>query len=173
MNDWNIQSRAHACQACGRSFRDQQIYHTILFDLKEEVDRQDLCQACWEQEHGEGARDRKGFISHWQGTFEVPPPAPPEAIRKENAETLLRKILDLNGPRGGNDGTISSDAASTFNSASTSTDTSVSAAASAPSAPASSSSYLAAAYILAAKLERQRILKVKEQFQREDRKSVV
>ena len=166
MNDWNIQSRAHACQACGKGFCDQQIYHTVLFDLKQEIHRQDLCQVCWEQEQGEGARDRKGFISQWQGTFAVPPPAPPEAIRKENAETLLRKILNLDAPNGGNEVVVSSAAAST----STSTSTSVSVPA---SASASSSSYIAAAYILAAKLERQRILKVKEQFQREGRRFFV
>ena len=99
MNEWNIQSRAHACQACEKHFADKQHYHTILLDLKHEIQRRDLCESCWKEEHGEGASDRKGFISHWQGVYEAPPPAPPEAIQKENAESLLRKIMELNDPR--------------------------------------------------------------------------
>jgi len=99
MNEWNIQSRAHACQACEKHFEDKQPYHTMLLDLKHEVERRDLCEACWKQEQGEGATERKGFISHWQGVYEAPPPAPPEAIQKENAESLLRKIMESNDAR--------------------------------------------------------------------------
>ena len=132
MNEWNIQSRAHACQACEKHFADKQHYHTILLDLKHEIQRRDLCEACWKQEHGEGAADRKGFISHWQGVYEAPPPAPPEAIQKENAESLLRKIMESNDAK-----------------------------------------YAAASYILAVMLERKRILKVKEQFKRDEQRIFV
>lgn len=132
MNEWNIQSRARACQACEKHFADQQHYHTTLLDLKHEIQRRDLCEACWKQEHGEGAADRKGFISHWQGVYEAPPPAPPEAIQKENAESLLRKIMESNDAK-----------------------------------------YAAASYILAVMLERKRILKVKEQFKRDEQRVFV
>jgi len=99
MNEWNIQSRAHACQACEKQFADKQHYHTTLHDLKHEIQRRDLCEACWKQEHGEEMSDRKGFISHWQGIYESPPSAPPEAIQKENAESLLRKIMESGDPK--------------------------------------------------------------------------
>ena len=49
MNEWNIQSRAHACQACEKHFADKQHYHTILLDLKHEVQRRDLCEPCWKK----------------------------------------------------------------------------------------------------------------------------
>jgi hypothetical protein len=98
MTEWNIQSRAHACQACEKHFSDKQPYHTLLLDHRHEIQRRDLCEPCWKTEH-EGASDRKGFISHWQGVYEVPPPAPPEAIQKENAESLLRKIVEQNDPK--------------------------------------------------------------------------
>ena len=98
MNDWNIQSRAHACRNCGKGFADQQLYHTLLLDLRHEIQRLDVCDACWQAEHHEGARDRKGFISHWQGVYEVPAAAPPEAIQKESAESLLRHMIELNQP---------------------------------------------------------------------------
>ena len=125
MNEWHIQSRAHACQACGKHFADKQPYHTVLADAKHEIQRLDLCEPCWKGE-ADGARDRKGFISHWQGVYETPPAAPAEAIQKENAESLLRKLIELNDPKNA-----------------------------------------AASFILAVMLERKRILKVKEQLQRE------
>jgi hypothetical protein len=97
ITEWNIQPRAHACEACGKPFADQEGYHTLLFDEKSELRRLDVCRVCWEKQYCE-ARDRKGFISHWQGKYEAPPP-PTEPIRKETAETLLRKLVELNDPR--------------------------------------------------------------------------
>jgi len=98
MNDWNIQSRAHACEACGKPFADQEVYHTLLSEERTELRRADICSACWQQQFSEGARERKGFISYWQGVYEAPP-APTDAIQKETAETLLRKLVEQNDPR--------------------------------------------------------------------------
>jgi len=58
MTEWNIQSRAHACGACGRSFHDQEHYHTLLFDEKAAFRRLDVCQPCWQKQFSDGARDR-------------------------------------------------------------------------------------------------------------------
>jgi hypothetical protein len=99
MNEWNIQSRSHACQACLRGFADKEHYHTLLFDTHGELARQDICIACWQAQHGHGEQDRKGYVSHWQGVYEAPPATPPEAILKENAESLLRKLAALNNPK--------------------------------------------------------------------------
>ena len=98
MNEWNIQSRAHGCQSCGKKFADREAFHTLLSDQKTDLLRLDICAACWLAQHSEGASDRKGFVSHWQGVYEAPPAAPPEAIQKENAETLLRKLIEQNDP---------------------------------------------------------------------------
>src|SRR6185503_17392483 len=94
MNDWNIQSRAHGCQACGKPFADKQAYHTLLFDEKRDFSRLDICPDCWQTQFSQGATERKGFVSYWQGTYEAPAPIP-EPIQKENAESLLRKIIEL------------------------------------------------------------------------------
>jgi hypothetical protein len=98
MTDWNIQSRAHACEACGKHFADKETYHTLLFDEKADFRRSDICQACWEKQYSQGARERKGFVSYWQGVYEAPP-ARSEPIQKENAESLLRKLIELNDPQ--------------------------------------------------------------------------
>jgi len=131
MNDWNIQSRAPACEACGKPFADQESYHTLLSEEKTELRRADICSGCWQQQFSEGARDRKGFISYWQGIYEAPPP-PTDAIQKETAETLLRKLVEQNDPR-----------------------------------------YVPAGYILAALLERKRILKVREEVVRDGKRTFI
>jgi hypothetical protein len=97
MTEWNIQSRAHACEACGKHFVDKETYHTLLFDEKADFQRSDICQACWQKQYSEGARDRKGFVSYWHGVYHAPPP-PNDPIQKENAESLLRKLIELNDP---------------------------------------------------------------------------
>ena len=131
MNDWNIQSRAHACEACGKPFADQEGYHTLLSEERAELRRADICSGCWQQQFSEGARDRKGFISYWQGVYEAPPP-PMDAIQKETAETLLRKLVEQNDPR-----------------------------------------HVPAGYILAALLERKRILKVREEVVRDGKRTFI
>jgi hypothetical protein len=128
MNEWNIQSRGRACEACSRSFADKEPYHTLLFDEKQDFRRSDVCTACWESQFSEGARERKGFISCWRGIYEAPIVAP-DAIQKETAESLLRKLIEQNDPR-----------------------------------------HAPAGYILAVMLERKRILKIKEQLNRDGRR---
>lgn len=98
--DWNIQSRAHACQACGRPFLDKQAYHTLLFDERAGYQRLDVCEGCWAAQYSQGATSRRGFVSHWQGVFELPAPRP-EPIQKETAETLLRKLVEADQPQYG------------------------------------------------------------------------
>jgi hypothetical protein len=98
MNEWNIQSRGHACQACNAAYTGGQTYHTILSDEKRDFLRIDVCAKCWEEQYST-ARDRKGFISAWHGVYEAPPAAPIDPIQKENAETLLRKLVERNDPK--------------------------------------------------------------------------
>lgn len=98
MNEWNIQSRAAVCGSCNQPFADKQPLHTLLFDERSELRRMDVCQNCWQNQFSEGARDRKGFISHWQTVFNAPAPVV-EAIQKDTAETLLRKLIEQNDPQ--------------------------------------------------------------------------
>ncbi|HLX94572.1 MAG TPA: hypothetical protein VKU37_02395 [Verrucomicrobiae bacterium] len=99
MDNWNIQSRAVVCEACSRPFADREAFHTLLFDEHaENLRRMDVCEACWQSQFSDGARERKGFISHWQGVYEAPAPAV-DAIQKDTAETLLRKLIEQKDPR--------------------------------------------------------------------------
>lgn len=131
MIDWNIQSRAHACQTCARPFADKQSYHTLLLDHQHAYDRRDLCEACWNGRY-QNATGEPGYVSHWVGIYAAPPPPAPEPIGRETAESLLRKLVEQNDP-----------------------------------------AHTGARYILAAMLERKRLLKVKAQLREDGRRVFV
>jgi hypothetical protein len=97
ITEWNIQSRGHGCEACGKTFADKEAYHTILFEERAGLRRSDICVACWQSKFTD-AKSREKSISSWQGVYEAPPPVT-EAIQKETAETLLRKLIELNDPQ--------------------------------------------------------------------------
>ena len=97
MNEWNIQSRAHACETCQQPFADKQVYHTLLIEVPPDLRRTDVCEPCWQTQFAD-ASIQKGLISRWQGVYEAPPPVV-DAIQKETAETLLRKLIEQNDPR--------------------------------------------------------------------------
>lgn len=99
MIDWNIQSRSHTCQVSEKHFEEDETYHTLLFRGKEGYSRLDICQEVWKEQYSEGATDRKGFVSHWQGVYKSPPPKEPDPIERENAESLLRKIVEMHDPK--------------------------------------------------------------------------
>ena len=92
MTDWDIQPRSSACALCQQSFGDKQTYHTLLALTAEGYARRDLCSPCVR-----GA-SRDGVVSYWQGEYKMPAPLPPEAIQKETAETLLRKLIESKDP---------------------------------------------------------------------------
>ena len=98
MNDWNIQSRAHSCQVSGHHFADKEPFYTVLYQDKHELKRLDVAVAAWTPEFSAEVGARKGYISHWKGIYEAPPATPPEAIQKDTAETLLRKLIEANDP---------------------------------------------------------------------------
>lgn len=101
MNEWHIQSRAHGCQVTGVRFEDKQAYFTVLFEEGRELKRIDVCEAVWRDQYGADPSKVPGYISHWKGVYEAPPAAPPEAIRRESAESLLRKLIEQNDPAHG------------------------------------------------------------------------
>jgi hypothetical protein len=92
MTDWDIQPRSSACSACQQPFGEKQAYHTLLGVGAEGYTRRDLCGACIAN------ATRDGVISYWQGEYKLPSPPPSEAIQKETAETLLRKLVESTDP---------------------------------------------------------------------------
>jgi hypothetical protein len=98
MIEWHIQSRAHACRVSGRQFHDGETYHTLLLDTKAGFERMDLCVDSFKEAAAE-LLAKANLVSHWKGVYEAPPPVPPDAIRKDDAESLLRKLLERHEER--------------------------------------------------------------------------
>ncbi len=92
--EWNIKSRGHACALCGVAFEDNQSCFSALKEAGQGYDRLDACVGCWQA----GGRDWEPF-SVWEGVYEKPPVVVKnEPVKKETAETLLRRLVTLGDP---------------------------------------------------------------------------
>jgi hypothetical protein len=87
--EWDIKPRGDACHACETPFQDRQTYFATLVFGEEGYERADYCEGCWESR---GREDTP--YSTWQGTFILPPPEPEEALKKETAESCLRRLME-------------------------------------------------------------------------------
>jgi len=96
-NEWPIKHRADACARTGRSFRAGEQFYTLLFREGDGFRREDLSEEAWAQRN-ENIRP----FSFWKTRYEPPPAAPPEALAKESAEELLRRLLAQNDPASAN-----------------------------------------------------------------------
>jgi hypothetical protein len=96
-NEWPIKHRADACARTQRPFQPGEQFYTLLFREREGFRREDLSEEAWAQRN-ENIRP----FSFWKTRYEPPPPAPPEALAKESAEELLRRLLAKNDPANAN-----------------------------------------------------------------------
>jgi hypothetical protein len=92
--DWDIKSRSTACTACSVSFNDGQTYLSALFTGDTGYERGDFCEDCWESRAGE-----LDPFSSWQGVYRRPPSGPEDPLKKETAESLVRKLIEDDDPR--------------------------------------------------------------------------
>jgi len=108
--EWNIQSPAHACAATGRPFVEgEPIFTLLLQDRKGDWRRVDYAAAEWPlPKQGEliSPLDEEGveLLSSWRSAYKPKPHAPApggigaEALTKDNAEGLLRRLLTERNP---------------------------------------------------------------------------
>lgn len=99
MNEWNIQSRSSACALTSREFQDHEPCHTVLLNAPAGgFERLDVSEDAWNAQ-GQEILSRPNLISHWRGEYQAPPPAPPEPIRRDDAESLLQRLIGLRDPQ--------------------------------------------------------------------------
>jgi hypothetical protein len=87
-SDWDIKARAHQCSRTGREFADGEFFYTLLYREADGFRREDLSEQAWE-ERNENIQP----FSFWRSKYETPPPPEPEALQKDDAEGLLRRLL--------------------------------------------------------------------------------
>jgi hypothetical protein len=83
---WQIKRRSDLCAGTHTPFVDKEEIVTRLRFENGEYIREDYCLSWWNQ------HDLDHGLSSWKSIFHVPPP-PTEVVKKENAETLLRKMV--------------------------------------------------------------------------------
>ena len=93
MQDWDIKPRGNICTKCQAVFADKQPYFSMLQPGQEKFERQDYCEACWPE-------IKRGDLpySMWRGVYRMPPPVAEEPLKKETAESLLRKLIEEADP---------------------------------------------------------------------------
>jgi len=85
VDNWSVSKCSGECVKCGRAFADREtLVSRLTFDDGAYI-RTDFCEGCWNP-------DEPG-LSIWKTVFLVPPPPQQEALRKENAESLLRRLI--------------------------------------------------------------------------------
>jgi hypothetical protein len=89
VQEWNIASRSDSCEPCGRPFADGEEFVTALrWNGAEGYRRRDFCETCWEKEPA------VAWVSRWKTVYHIPPPLPDEPLKRETAESLLRKLIE-------------------------------------------------------------------------------
>jgi hypothetical protein len=91
--EWNIQSRALQCAVSSRPFEKGERVFSALYWRDGQYQRVDLCEDSWKARN-----ENIEPLSAWQTDFVPPPPPEPEALKKDDAESLLRRLIAENAP---------------------------------------------------------------------------
>jgi hypothetical protein len=89
--DWEIKSRAHQCSRTGREFAEGEFFYTILVREGEGFLREDMSEEAW-SERNENIQP----FSFWRSKYEPPTPPPAEPLPRDDAEGLLRRLIQEN-----------------------------------------------------------------------------
>lgn len=88
--DWDIKPCSGACGKCSEKFEDKQAYRARLVRREADYEREDYCEACWTSLPAEAGT---ASFSAWKSVYRTPAP-PQETLKKETAESLLRKLME-------------------------------------------------------------------------------
>jgi hypothetical protein len=89
--DWEIRKRSEVCTTTNRPFHEGEFFYTAIYREGDGFRREDLSDEAW------GTRpEGNAPFSFWRSKFEMPPPPPPEPLAKQDAEGILRKLIEEN-----------------------------------------------------------------------------
>jgi hypothetical protein len=89
--DWEIRKRSDLCTVTQRPFNEGEFFYTALYREADTFRREDVSEEAWA---GLPAEPRP--FSFWRSKFEMPPPPPPEPLAKQDAESILRRLIAEN-----------------------------------------------------------------------------
>lgn len=88
IQDWEIRKRSDICTVTNRPFAEGEFFYTALYREGEGFRREDVSEEAW----GSLPAEPRPF-SFWRSKFEMPPPPPPEPLAKQDAESILRRLI--------------------------------------------------------------------------------
>jgi hypothetical protein len=91
--EWEIKSRARCCARTGKPFEEGEYFYTLLFRDGDGFRREDISEKAWKERN----ENIKPF-SFWRSRYEAPPRPSPEPIPKDDAESLLRRLIAERNP---------------------------------------------------------------------------
>jgi len=89
--DWEIRKRSEVCTQTNRPFHEGEFFFTAIFREGDGFRREDVSEEAWS-----ARTDGDAPFSFWRSKFEMPPPPPPEPLAKQDAEGILRKLIEEN-----------------------------------------------------------------------------
>jgi hypothetical protein len=91
--DWEIKSRAHQCSRTGKGFSEGEFFYTILIREGDGFRREDMSEEAW-NERNENIQP----FSFWRSKYEPPTLRCAEPLPRDDAEGLLRRLIQENDP---------------------------------------------------------------------------
>jgi hypothetical protein len=91
--EWEIKSRARCCARTGKPFEEGEYFYTLLFRDGGGFRREDISEKAW-AERNENIEP----FSFWRSRYEAPTPTPAEPLPKDDAESLLRRLIAEGDP---------------------------------------------------------------------------
>ncbi|GEM_PF-187730 len=92
--NWDIRPPSKNCSVTEKEFEDGDTVFSTLEKKRSEFIRKDFSSEGWNQNPSENAKT----ISTWKSEFKSAPPPPPEPVRHDDAESLLRDLLQQESP---------------------------------------------------------------------------
>src|SRR5262249_3154381 len=92
-NEWAITHRADVCAVTKRPFVPGEYFYTLLYPGTDGYRREDLSEEAW-QNRNENIQP----FSFWKSRYEPLPPKAPEALPRESAEQLFRRLIASKDP---------------------------------------------------------------------------
>lgn len=89
--DWEICKRSDLCTLTQHPFEEGEFFYTALYRHDNGFRREDVTEEAWNAR----SEDPVPF-SFWRSKFEMPPPPPPEPLAKQDAESILRRLIEEN-----------------------------------------------------------------------------
>lgn len=96
-SEWEIKSRAHCCARTGKQFGQGEYFYTLLFRDGEGFRREDISEEAWANRN-----ENIEPFSFWRSKYETREPSAPEPLPKDDAESLLRRLIANQDPASAN-----------------------------------------------------------------------